>query len=94
MAVSMSQQAPKKDARLDLKTTQQNKELLAQAALIRGVDMTSFIIEQALRAARQVIEQAELNQAEQNALFNALSNPESPSEKLRELLSAGTFGER
>ena len=50
----------KKDARLDLKITRQNKELLAQAAILRGVDMTSFIIEPALKAAKEVIEKLHL----------------------------------
>lgn len=86
--------ALKKDARLDLKITVQNKELLAQAALLRGVDMTSFIIEPALKAAKEVIEQSHLQTVEQEALFNALSNPSAPTEGLKELLSAGTFGER
>jgi len=86
--------ALKKDARLDLKITVQNKELLAQAALLRGVDMTSFIIEPALKAAKEVIEQLHLQTAEQEALFNALSKPSAPTEGLKELLSAGTFGER
>lgn len=84
----------KKDARLDLKTTQQNKELLAQAALLRGVDMTSFIIEPALKVARQVVEQVQLQHSEQAALFKALSKPAQPTEGLKDLLSAGTFSER
>ena len=86
--------ALKKNARLDLKTTVQNKELLAQAALLRGVDMTSFIIEPALKAAKEVIEQLHLQTVEQEALFNALSKPRAPTEGLKDLLSAGTFGER
>ena len=58
----------KKDARLDLKTTVQNKELLAQAALLRGVDMTTFIMMPALEAAREVVElnvKMQLDQQEQ-----------------------------
>jgi len=84
----------KKNARLELKTTIQNKELLAQAALIRGVDMTSFIIEPALKAAREVIDKLHLQKVEQEALFSALSKPTTPTEGLKDLLSAGTFGER
>ena len=86
--------ALKKDARLDLKTTLQNKELLAQAALLRGVDMTSFIIEPALKAAKEIIEKMHLQNIEQEALFNALSKPSAPTERLKDLLSAGTFSER
>ena len=89
--------ALKKDARLDLKTTVQNKELLAQAALLRGVDMTKFIMIPALKAAREVVEHNEqmiLNQKEQQALFEALSKPSTPTDGLKELLSAGTFSER
>ena len=89
--------ALKKDARLDLKTTVQNKELLAQAALLRGVDMTTFIMMPALRAAREVVElneKMQLNQQEQYALFAALSKSSQPTDGLKELLSAGTFSER
>lgn len=89
--------ALKKDARLDLKTTVQNKELLAQAALLRGVDMTTFIMMPALEAAREVIElneKMQLDQQEQSALFSALSKPSQPTDDLKELLSAGTFSER
>ena len=87
----------KKDARLDLKTTVKNKELLAQAALLRGVDMTTFIMMPALRAAREVVElneKMQLDQQEQYALFAALSKSSQPTDGLKELLSAGTFSER
>ena len=90
----MATLALKKDARLDLKTTQYNKELLAQAALLRGVDMTSFIIEPALKAAKELVEQVQLQKTEQIALFKALSKPTKPTEGLKDLLSTGTFIER
>ena len=90
----MTVTALKKNARLDLKTTQHNKDLLAQAAFLRGVDMTSFIIEPALKAAREVIEQLQLQETEQEALFKALSKPTAPTEGLKDLLSAGIFSER
>ncbi|NQY35079.1 MAG: DUF1778 domain-containing protein [Alteromonadaceae bacterium] len=86
--------ALKKDARLDLKLTLNNKKLLAQAAILRGVDMTTFIIEPALKAAREVVEQVELKKTEQMALFKALSKPSQPIEGLKDLLSTGTFSER
>jgi uncharacterized protein (DUF1778 family) len=89
--------ALKKNARLDLKTTVQNKELLVQAALLRGVDMTTFIMMPALRAAREVVElneKMQLDQQEQHALFTALSKPSKPTDGLKGLLSAGTFSER
>ncbi|MBW8191036.1 DUF1778 domain-containing protein [Neiella marina] len=90
----MTALALKKDARLDLKTTQQNKELLAQAAILRGVDMTTFIMEPALREAREVVEQMKLQQSEQQALFAALSKPNKPTKALHGLLSEGMFSER
>jgi uncharacterized protein (DUF1778 family) len=93
----MATLALKKDARLDLKTTVQNKELLAQAAMLRGVDMTTFIMMPALAAAREVVEHNEkmqLDLQEQQALFSALSKPAPPTDGLKELLSAGTFSER
>jgi uncharacterized protein (DUF1778 family) len=89
--------ALKKDARLDLKTTVKNKELLAQAALLRGVDMTTFIMMPALKAAREVVAlngKIQLDQQEQHALFAALSKPSKPTDGLKKILSAGTFSER
>lgn len=90
----MSALTLKKDARLDLKTTQHNKDLLAQAAQLRGVDMTTFIIEPALKAARDVIEQTQLQMEEQKALYNALAKPAAPTNALRDLLATGKFDER
>ena len=87
----------KKDARLDLKTTAQNKELLAQAAMLRGVDMTTFIMMPALKAAREVLElneKVQLDRQEQHALFKALSTKSKPTNDLKKLLSSGTFSER
>ncbi|MCH8492439.1 MAG: DUF1778 domain-containing protein [Idiomarina sp.] len=81
----------KKDARLDLKTTQKNKELLAQAALLRGVDMTTFIMEPALKAAREVLEQVHLQAEEQKALYNALAKPAAPTKALKELMALEPF---
>ena len=89
--------ALKKDARLDLKTTMQNKELLAHAASLRGVDMTTFIMMPALKAAREVVEPYEkkaLEQEEQKMLFTALSQSQHPTKALKDLLSVGTFSEQ
>ncbi|EGN74574.1 hypothetical protein A28LD_1586 [Idiomarina sp. A28L] len=83
----------KKDARLDLKTTQQNKELLVQAALVRGVDMTTFIIEPALKAAREVVMQSQLQAEEQKALYEALAKPSAPTKALKELMALGPIDE-
>lgn len=86
-----------KNARLDMKTTQKNKELLALAADLRGVDLTTFVIELALKEARELVKHSDelvLKRKEQQALFSALSNTNKPTESLKELLSSGTFSER
>jgi uncharacterized protein (DUF1778 family) len=93
----MAALAIRKDARLDLKTTMQNKELLAHAASLRGVDMTTFIMTPALEAAREIVEHHEkitLEKQEQLMLYTALSQANKPTEGLKELLSAGAFNER
>ncbi|MBC3338375.1 DUF1778 domain-containing protein [Pseudomonas proteolytica] len=47
---------PVKNARLEIKTTEFAKERIKKAALISGLDMTSFIMASAFAKAEEVIE--------------------------------------
>lgn len=80
-----------KQARMEFKTTHEIKELLSQAAILSGLDLTSFVLESATRQARAVLtERATLKlTADQHAnLLRVLENPPAPSEALRLLMSA------
>lgn len=76
-------------ARLDFKASDETKELLAQAAALSGTGLTAFVLNSATERAREVLaEHAQLKlSAEAHARFMlALSNPEPPSDALKELL--------
>ena len=46
-----------RDARMELKTTDETKSMLAQAAALDGMDLTSFVLGPAIEKARQVLSQ-------------------------------------
>jgi uncharacterized protein (DUF1778 family) len=78
-----------KQARMEFKTTQDTKDILSEAALLSGLDLTSFVIGIAEEKARKVIMQHQslnLNKAEQQRLFDVLINPPAPSDSLKALL--------
>lgn len=45
-----------KDARLELKTTREAKELLVKAALLDGMDLSAFMMSSAIERARTVLQ--------------------------------------
>jgi uncharacterized protein (DUF1778 family) len=74
---------------MEFKTTNEIKELLSEAAIVSGLDLTSFVLESATRQARAVLtERATLKlTADQHANFlKVLENPPAPSEALRRLM--------
>lgn len=47
--------ATRKDKRLEIRTTARDRDLIAQAAAASGTDITGFVSEHALLAARRVL---------------------------------------
>lgn len=78
---------PTKIARLEARLTQEQKELLLEAAQMSGFSLTEFVVASALEAAKRMIqEQAvlKLSKQDREVFVNALLNPPEPGEKLRD----------
>ncbi|MBA3773112.1 MAG: DUF1778 domain-containing protein [Ramlibacter sp.] len=86
-----------KDARMELKTTGETKELLAKAAAMSGVDMTAFVLGAAVERARDVIEDHSsivLSLAGQRRFAELMANPPKPTEAMKKLAALSDLPER
>jgi uncharacterized protein (DUF1778 family) len=74
-----------RDGRIELRTTQNEKRLLAAAAAHERLDVTSFIMRAALPAAHDAIERAErisLSKRDSLRVLDLLENPPAPTPAL------------
>jgi uncharacterized protein (DUF1778 family) len=74
-----------RDDRIELRTTKEEKRLLAAAASYARLDVTSFIMRSALPAARKVVDRAErivLSQRDTERVLKLLENPPKPTPAL------------
>jgi uncharacterized protein (DUF1778 family) len=74
----------RKNARLEARVTEEQKQLLEKAAFLRGQNLTEFMISVLAEAATQIIkdrELLELTQRDRVAFANALLNTATPSER-------------
>jgi len=86
-----------KDARMELKTTKSMKEMLNTAASLSGQDLTSFVLASAEKRAKSVLSDYQsltLRREEQVNFLKALTNPQSPTEALKELMASESLVER
>ena len=70
-----------RSARIELRTTEDAKELLLRAASESGSDLTSFILNSALTSAREVVESVErieLSRRDAIRVLELLENPGDP----------------
>lgn len=84
-------------ARMELKTTKDAKELLGQAAILDGMDLTSFVLGPAIERARKVLADhaiISLSKKGQSALVRVLDNPPKPNKAMKELMNLPDFPER
>lgn len=75
-------------SRLDIRTTQQAKEAIENAANFLGVTTSAFVIECAMERAARLLEQAQsiqLNASESRRFIDLLENPPKPNENLKRL---------
>ncbi len=78
-------------SRLDIRTTQQTKEAIENAANFLGITTSAFVVECAMERAAQVLEQAQsinLNASESRRFIDLLENPPEPNENLKRLFKA------
>jgi uncharacterized protein (DUF1778 family) len=83
----MASKAATRDARIELRTTREEKRLLARAAAHERLDVTSFIMRSALPAAREVVERTErivLSERDSELFLKLLENPPKPTKALLE----------
>ncbi len=83
----MASNAATRDARIELRTTPEEKRLLARAAAQERLDMTSFIMRSALPAAQEVLDRAErivLSARDSKRVLDLLENPPAPTGVLLE----------
>lgn len=72
--------------RMNLRVQPDQKATLIRAAAIKNTDLTAFVLQNALREAKTVIDDAErvvLNQRDSMIVLKLLENPPPPNAKLR-----------
>ena len=79
-----------KNARMELKTTEEAKELLSLAAALDGMDLTAFVLGPAMDQARKVLSEhanISLTREGQAKLVSLLLQPTEPTDAMRELMN-------
>lgn len=74
------------NSRMSLRVRAEEKAMLLRAAALKHTDLTDFVLQQALRVARRVIEESErVNLSERDSLrvLELLETPPRPNAKLR-----------
>ena len=77
--------------RMSLRVRSEDKALLLRAALLSQTDLTTFVLHNAVQAARTVIAEAEqlaLSERDSLRVLDALENPPPPNAKLLAAASA------
>jgi uncharacterized protein (DUF1778 family) len=75
-----------REDRIELRTTKDEKRLLAAAAAYERLDVTSFIMRAVLPAAREVVDRAErivLTERDTVRVLELLENPPEPTPALK-----------
>ena len=78
----------KKNARLELKTTPETKELITFAAAALGMDASAFLLNDAVKRAKKVLlEQSTIRLSRQTQLRFAelMQNPPKPTDAMKKL---------
>jgi uncharacterized protein (DUF1778 family) len=74
-----------REDRIELRTTKEEKRILATAAAYERLDVTSFIMRNVLPAAREVVDRAErivLSERDTVRVLDLLENPPKPTPAL------------
>ncbi len=82
----MSTARAKKDDTIHIRTAPKQKDLIERAAEQLGMSVSTFIMENALRAARQELGESgvlALSPSDSELFFNALMNPPAPNARLQ-----------
>lgn len=91
------QTATLRQARMELKTTFDAKELLNRAAALDGMDLTSFVLGSAIERARKVVSDHALillTKSGQATLAGLLAHPAPATDAMNQLMSLPDFPAR
>lgn len=83
-----------RQARMEFKTTAEMKDLLAHAAALDGLDLTSFVLGPAIEKARKVVQEHNsitLSKQGQVALVELLNKQAKPTKAMKELMALPDF---
>lgn len=86
-----------RQSRMEFKTTADMKELLTRAAALDGLDLTSFVLGPAVEKARKVLSEhasISLSQKGQSALVQLLSQPQAPTQAMKDLMALPDLPQR
>ncbi len=75
--------------RIDLRVTREQKEVLARAAVLSGVSMSSFLVANALNEAKKIVSKNEtimLSNRDRDLFYSLLKNPPKPNKNLIRLM--------
>jgi len=81
----MPRVAVEDNSRMSLRIRAEEKALLLRAVALQHTDLTDFVVQHALRAAKSVIEKAEqvqLSERDSLRVLDLLENPPAPNAKL------------
>ncbi len=82
----MPRVAVKDNHRMSMRVRMKDKTMLMRAATLENTDLTDFVLQHALRRAKEVIEAAEhvlLSPRDSLRVLDALEHPPLPNSKLR-----------
>lgn len=86
-----------KQARMELKTTEDIKDLISQAATLLGLDSTSFVLGLAAEKAREVLSKhsmVKLSLEGQKRFAELSKNPAPPTAAMKKLKNLPDFAQR
>lgn len=75
--------------RIDLRVTRDQKEVLARAAVLSGLSMSSFLVAKALNEAKKIVSKNEsivLTNRDRDLFYSLLKNPPKPNKNLISLM--------
>lgn len=75
--------------RIDLRVTRDQKEVLARAALLSGLSMSSFLVTKGLNEAKKIVSKDEsivLTNRDRDLFYSLLKNPPKPNKNLVNLM--------
>lgn len=85
----MQTSTPNESARINLRTSQELKDLIERAASMSGATVSSFMLQSAADVARRMLAQQEvitLSDRDRDVFLNALDNPPEPTQTLIDLM--------